>query len=388
MSFSADLPSFQKPASPFFSSGPTKKFPGWDSAQLAHALFSRSHRSKEGLEQLQRLIHLTKEVLEIPTDYHVGIVAGSATGAMETVLWSFLGHRGIDVFAWDVFGKLWVVDVVEHLKITPQRIFEAPFGDLPSFDQYNPSHDAVFTWNGTTAGVCIPQGGEWIPDKRQGLTICDATSAAFAVPLPWQKLDVTAFSWQKGLGSEAAHGMIVLSPTALQHLEKYAPRWPMPRLFRLAPHQHILQGVYQGQTINTPSMLCVYDCIMALEWAKKLGGMPALFHRTQKNFNVLDQWIKNHPFLEYLAKKPEFTSPTSVCFTLKESLFSSHQVSEIIQEVCQQLDSLEVAKDIKNHKFAPPSFRVWCGPTVEADDLELLVHWMDWALSKHLCKAK
>lgn len=376
------LPSLAKPLSPLFGSGPTKKFPGWTWTHLEKALLGRSHRSVVGMNRLQRVIDLTREVLEIPDSYQIAIMAGSATGAMETALWSFLGDRGVDVFAWDVFGKLWVLDVVEQLKIPHQRLFESDFGQLPDLSQYNPDHDTVFTWNGTTAGVCVPNL-DWIPDHRQGLTICDATSSAFAVPLDWKKLDVTAFSWQKGLGSEAAHGMLVLSPKAVDHLQSYTPLWPMPRLFRLTNNQHLNQGLFLGKTLNTPSLLCVEDCLASLEWAKAIGGQKALAARTLANFNVFEAWLENHPQLTWMAHNKITRSQTSVCFKLKEEMGCETDAGQVIQIICQQLADLGVAMDIKNHIYAPPSFRVWCGPTIETSDLKLLIPWIDWALQKN-----
>lgn len=371
----------QKPASPLFSSGPTKKFPGWTWAHLQKALLGQSHRSGAGIERLQKVIKLMREVLEIPDSHQIAIMAGSATGAMEAALWSLLGARAVDVFAWDVFGKLWVIDAITQLKVSHHRLFEAGFGELPDLSQYNPNHDAVFTWNGTTAGVCVPHL-DWIPDQRQGLTICDATSSVFALPLDWKKLDATAFSWQKGLGSEAAHGMLVLSPRALDQLQTYTPAWPIPRLFRLATNQQANSGLFEGKTLNTPSMLCVEDCLAALEWAKSIGGQQGLTNRTLTNFKVLDSWLENHPTLTWMAHSKANRSRTSVCFKLKEGVVPQSEEGPVIQTVCQQLAELSVAQDIKNHQFAPPSFRVWCGPTVEAADLASLTLWIDWALKK------
>jgi len=380
MHLSSLTPTFQKPQSPLFGSGPTKKFPGWTFDHLRDALVSRSHRSVNGIERLHQIIQLTREILEIPDSHQIAILAGSATGAMETALWSLLGSRDTDIFAWDVFGKLWVVDTVQQLKIPNTRIFEAEFGELPDFTQYHPNNDVIFTWNGTTAGVCVPNL-DWIPEHRQGLTICDATSSAFALPLDWAKLDATAFSWQKGLGGEAGHGMLVLSPRALDQLQSYTPSWPIPRLFRLANNQQMLTGLFVGKTINTPSMLCVEDCISALKWAQTLG-QKGLAERTFINFSVLEKWLDHHPYLTYLSCDKANTSPTSVCFKIKDDVAFKNQETIIIQQVCQQLADLNVACDIKNHMFAPPSFRIWCGPTVESSDLELLIPWIDWAIAK------
>lgn len=374
-----------KPESSLFGSGPTKKFPGWRWSGLESALLGRSHRSTEGHQRLQKIIDLTRSVLEIPASYHIAIMPGSATGAIEAALWNFLGSRGVDVFAWDVFGKLWVTDVVQQLKVPDQRIFEVTnFGEIPDLTLYNAENDVVFTWNGTSAGVCVPDL-DWISDERQGLAICDATSSAFALPLVWEKLDVTAFSWQKGLGGEAAHGMIVLSPRAIEQLRQYTPSWPIPRLFRLTQNKQLIEGVFVGETINTPSLLCVEDCLAALSWAQEMGGQKALTARTLANFKVLDEWLAHHHSLEYLARERVSLSPVSVCFKIKDDQVPVQDHAAVIQRVCQRLAELKVAFEIKNHAFAPPSFRIWCGPTVEKEDLKKLTPWIDWALSEALC---
>lgn len=374
----------EKPGSPLFGSGPTKKFPGWTWDHLEQALLGRSHRSADGNQRLQKIIDLTRTVLEVPDSYQIAIMPGSATGAIEAALWNFLGSRCVDVFSWDVFGRLWVIDVVQQLKIPEKRIFEATnFGEIPDLSQYNPDHDVVFTWNGTSAGVCVPNL-DWIPDAHQGLTICDATSSAFALPLIWEKLDVTAFSWQKGLGGEAAHGMLILSPRAIEQLQQYTPSWPIPRLFRLANDKQLIDGIFIGKTINTPSMLCVEDCLAALCWAQEIGGQKALTARTLANFKIIDDWIQHYPYLEYLARDRESVSPISVCFKLKDSQIPAGEHLTIIQKTCQRLAELGVAFEIKNHAFAPPSFRIWCGPTVETVDLWRLLPWIDWSLSMAL----
>lgn len=370
-----------KPQSPCFGSGPTKKHPGWSLSTLSSELLGRSHRSPAGVAQLEQIISLTRTVLAIPEDYQIAILPGSATGAIECALWSFLGMRPVDVFAWDVFGKLWIVDVVEQLKIPQAHVFTADFGELPDLNRYQPAHDVIFTYNGTTAGVCVPNL-EWVSNKRTGLTICDATSAAFAMDLDWQKLDVTCFSWQKGLGGEAGHGMMVLSPKAVQHLLNYTPAWPIPRLFRLTRAGQILDGLFIGKTINTPSMLCAADCLGALSWAQQQGGISQLITRTQQNFAVIDTWLQDHPFLEPLAKHLEVMSPVSVCFKIKEDQASLSQASEWIVDITRTLAAQNIAYDIKNHYLAPPSFRLWCGPTMERDDLEKLLPWIDKELTK------
>lgn len=374
----------EKPKSPLFGSGPTKKIPGWTWSHLENALLGRSHRSVEGNQRLQKIIDLTRTVLEVPDAYQVAIMPGSATGAIEAALWNFLGNRGVDVFSWDVFGRLWVVDVLQQLKIPGCRIFEATnFGEIPDLSQYTLENDVVFTFNGTTAGVCVPNL-DWIPEVRQGLTICDATSSAFALPLVWEKLDVTAFSWQKGLGGEAAHGMLILSPKAIEHLQGYTPSWPIPRLFRLANNKQLIDGIFVGKTINTPSLLCTEDCLAALSWAQEIGGQKVLTARTLANFKVIDTWLQCHPYLEYLARDRTSISPVSVCFKLKDSQICIREQAVIIQKVSQKLTETGVAFEIKNHAFAPPSFRIWCGPTVEVEDLQRLVPWIDWALSSAL----
>lgn len=374
----------EKPQSPLFGSGPTKKFPGWTWKCLESSLLGRSHRSVEGQQRLQEIIDLVREVLEIPTSYKIAIMPGSATGAVEAALWNFLGSRKVDVFSWDVFGNLWLVDVVKQLKIPEHRLFKAQnFGEIPDLFQYDPHHDAVFPWNGTTTGVCVSHL-DWIPHNRQGLTICDATSSAFALPLVWEKLDVTAFSWQKGLGGESAHGMMVLSPRAIEQLQHYTPSWPIPRLFRLTEDKKLIEGLFIGKTINTPSLLCAQDCLAALSWAKAIGGQKGLTARTLANFKVVDEWLKPHGWLEYLAQDEAYLSPISVCFKIQNSQVPLEKQTHMIEQVCKILAELTVAFDIKNHAFSLPSFRLWCGPTVEEGDLKKLIPWIDWALSKIL----
>jgi phosphoserine aminotransferase len=367
----------KKPRSPLFGSGPTKKYPGWRLNDLPQDLLSRSHRSPAGVAQLTHLIELTRDILNIPKDYQIAILPGSATGAMECALWSFLGQRPVDVFAWDVFGKLWVTDVVEQLALERRHIYTADFGSLPDLNQYNPDHDVIFTYNGTSAGVQVPDLN-WIPDHREGLTICDATSAAFVMDLDWTKLDVTCFSWQKGLGGEAAHGMMVLSPKAVQHLLTYAPSWPIPRLFRLTWNQKIIDGIFIGKTINTPSMLCAADCLSALEWARDLGGIKALAARSEQNFATVNAWLKDHPHFVNLAEKVETQSTSSVCFKFKKETFRDQSSCEIIGKIASYLAENQIAYDTKNHYLAPPSFRLWCGPTMESQDLAHLLPWIDW----------
>lgn len=372
-----------KPACPFFSSGPCKKHPGWTSSLLDTALIGRSHRSEAGVERLNQAISLTRDVLNIPKDYLVAIVPGSTTGALESALWNLLGPRGVDIFAWDVFGKLWIYDVVQQLKLEDQRTFEAEFGLLPDLSQYTGDRDAVFTWNGTTAGVCVPNF-DWIPDQREGLTICDATSSLFAIPVTdWSKLDVTAFSWQKALGGEAGQGVIVLSPRAFDRLQNYAPSWPMPRVLRLWENRQKPPVVFKGMTINTTSLLCVEDAIKALQWAQKEGGQEGLSRRCQANFATIDQWIKNHDLLTFMAKDPTTISPTSVCLRVKDTICPTKEdEAEWIKRTANLLSTMAIAYEITNHRSAPPSFRIWCGPTIDQEDIARLLPWIDWALAE------
>ena len=289
------------------------------------------------------------------------------------------------IAAWDVFGKLWVTDVMQQLPLPDQRLFTTAFGNLPDLGCYGPGRDTIFTWNGTSSGVCVPDLN-WISETRQGLTICDATSAAFAVELDWHKLDATGFSWQKGLGGEAAHGMLVLSPRALQQLQRYTPSWPIPRLFRLTKDHKIIDGIFEGKTINTPSMLCAQDCLQALSWAADLGGIKALAAKTRANFTVIEKWIQGHSLLKFMAVDKRTISPVSVCLELCSKRIDSARHTEIIMTVASKLATLGVAYEIKNHYLAPPSFRIWCGPTVEESDLVKLIPWIDWALTEILNK--
>jgi len=370
-----------KPKSPVFSSGPTSKHPGWQLNQLPTDLLGRSHRSNPGKIRLRTLIDLTREVLEIPQDYRIGILPGSATGAIECALWSLLGMNGVDVFASDVFGHLWADDITNQLKLKDVNVYTALPGDLPNLSLYNPKNDCVLSWNGTTTGVCVPNAA-WIPDDRLGLTIVDATSAAFSIPLAWHKFDATAFSWQKGLGGEAAHGMIVLSPRAVTRLTSYTPPWPMPRLFRLTTNQKLIEGIFVGETINTPSLLCIEDYIDALTWAKKIGGAHGLFKRCQQNFAILQDWVKKTPWIDFLASNPETVSPISVCLKIIDPIItnlSEEEQRRFIQKMTQDLDQETVAFDIRGHIKAPPSLRIWAGPTIETEDLKTLLPWLEWS---------
>ncbi|WP_332059689.1 phosphoserine transaminase [Bartonella sp. CB74] len=371
----------RRPANPHFSSGPCSKYPGWTVEVLKKALLGRSHRSKIARLRLAEVIDLTREVLEVPSDYRIGIVPASDTGAVEMSLWSLLGARGVDMVAWESFGSGWAADVVEQLKLPDVRCFRAPYGELPDLTQIDFNRDVVFTWNGTTSGVRIPNAC-FIPDKRAGLTICDATSAAFAQKLEFLKLDVVTFSWQKVLGGEAAHGILILSPRAVERLENYTPVWPMPQIFRMTKDGKLNENIFKGETINTPSLLCVEDYLGALKWAKSLGGLPALMARVDKNFAVMDAFVCKTPWLEYLAKVPQIRSNTSVCLEIVDPVITALDVerqASFVQAIVDRLDEEGVAYDIGSYRNAPPGLRIWTGITIEVSDLELLTKWLEWA---------
>lgn len=366
---------------PNFSSGPCAKRPGWRAEALKTDSLGRSHRSALGHERLKLAIDMMKSVLGVPETYRLGIVPGSDTGAVEMALWSMLGARGVDMFSWEAFGKGWVTDAVKQLKLEDVRVFDAPYGRLPDLTQADFSRDVVFTWNGTTSGVCVPDGG-WIPANREGLTICDATSAAFAMDLPWDKLDVVTFSWQKALGGEAAHGVLVLSPNADRRLETYVPTWPMPKLFRMTASGKLNEGIFVGDTINTPSMLCVEDIIDALTWAREAGGLKELIRRSKANLAVLEKWVGTSEWAEFLADKAEYRSNTSVCLAIRDPWFASKSAEEqkaLIKKIVKLLGDEGVGYDLGAYKDAPAGLRVWCGATVEASDVEALCPWLDWA---------
>jgi phosphoserine aminotransferase len=360
-----------RPANAQFSSGPCAKIPGWTANHLQHAIVGRSHRSAEGKARLKLAIQLTRDVLQVPDDYLISIVPASDTGAVEMAMWSLLGQRGVDMVAWESFGEGWVSDVVKQLKLTDVRKHIAGYGHLPDFTKLDFARDVVFTWNGTTSGVRVPNA-EWIPADREGLTICDATSSAFAQEMDFSKLDVTTFSWQKVLGGEGAHGMIILSPRAVARLESYTPSWPMPKIFRLTSGGKLIAGIFEGETINTPSMLCVEDYIAALHWARGIGGLVALHARADANAAVIDRWISTSDFASHLAVVAETRSNTSVCFTLKGD-------ETVPKKIAKLLDAEGVAFDIGGYRDAPPGLRIWCGATVETSDLEALMPWLDWA---------
>jgi len=378
-----------KPAIPHFSSGPCPKRPGWSLQVLTDALLGRSHRSKAGRAKLKRAIDFTREVLEVPADYRVGIVPASDTGAVEMALWSMLGARPVDVLAWESFGEGWVTDIVKQLKLKDACVIKAAYGELPDLSQVDTkTRDVVFTWNGTTSGVRVPNA-DWIAADREGLTICDATSAAFAQPLDFAKLDVVTFSWQKALGGEAAHGMLILSPRAVARLESYTPPWPLPKIFRLTKGGKLIEGVFEGETINTPSMLCVEDYIDALEWAKGLGGLKATIAKADQNAKVIAHWVASSPWIANLAKDPASASNTSVCLSIVDPdvvAKGPEAVAAVAKAIAGTLDREGVAYDIGAYRDAPPGLRIWCGATVEADHLDALTAWLDWAFEQEKAK--
>lgn len=360
-----------QPQGIWFSSGPCAKFPGWSLDTLSSALVGRSHRSPEGLARIRLLLERTHKLLALPDDYVIGLLPGSATGAFEAAMWNLLGPRPATVLAWDVFGALWADDVVHHLKHQPTEVRQADPGLLPCLRAIDPHHDIVMPWNGTTTGVCLPDA-DWISDTHDGLVLCDATSAIFGMPIPMEKMDVVAFSWQKCLGGEAAHGMLILSPRARHRLATHTPAWPVPRLLRLANHGKSLDGLWRGETLNTPSMLCVEDCLRALDWAEAIGGLPALIARTQQNFSEVQAILTQDPWLRFMAEDPASCSPTSLCFVPTDASFqalSSDAQWALITRVCQAAAEQGVALDIKGHKASAPCFRFWGGPTIESTDL-------------------
>ena len=372
-----------RPANPNFSSGPCTKRPGWTLEALADAPLGRSHRAKIGKARLERAIELTRDVLRVPADWRIGIVPASDTGAVEMALWSLLGERGVDMVAWESFGSGWVTDVVKQLKLADARKIEASYGELPDLDQIDFSRDVVFTWNGTTSGVRVPNA-DFIPADREGLTICDATSAAFAQPLDFSKLDVVTFSWQKVLGGEAAHGMLILSPRAVERLESYTPAWPLPKIFRLTKGGKLIEGIFKGETINTPSMLCVEDYIDALEWAVSVGGLDGLVQRADANFAVIDAFVAKSPWLGHLAVEPSTRSNTSVCLSIVDPdivALDKEAQAAFAKSMVSLLDKEGVAYDIGHYRDAPPGLRIWAGATVETTDLERLMPWLDWAFT-------
>jgi phosphoserine aminotransferase len=374
----------KRPANPRFSSGPCAKRPGWSLEALADAALGRSHRAKLGKNKLAEAIDLTREILQVPAGYRIGIVPASDTGAVEMALWSLLGPRGVDMVAWESFGAGWVTDVVKQLKLPDVRRFEAPYGELPDLAQIDFDRDVIFTWNGTTSGVRVPNG-DFIPADRQGLTICDATSAAFAQRLDFAKLDVVTFSWQKVLGGEGAHGMLILSPRAVERLESYVPAWPLPKIFRMTKGGKLIEGIFRGETINTPSLLAVEDYLDALRWAKEIGGLDALVARADANFAAVDRFVEKSGWLGHLAVDPETRSNTSVCLSIVDpdiAALDADGQAAFAKGLVALLDKQGVAYDIGHYRDAPPGLRIWCGATVETSDLEALMPWLDWAFAE------
>jgi len=364
-----------------FSSGPCAKRPGYSLENLESAELGRSHRSRPGKAKLKLAIDKTRAVLGVPDNYLIGIVAGSDTGAFEMAMWSMLGARGVDVLVWESFSKDWATDVTKQLKIPGARTIEAPYGALPDLSKVDFKNDVVFAWNGTTSGVRVPDAN-WIPADREGLTLCDATSAAFAQDLDWQKLDVVTFSWQKVLGGEAQHGMLILSPRAVARLESYTPSWPMPKVFRMTKGGKLNRDIFEGSTINTPSMLCVEDYLDALRWAKGLGGWRALQERSNANFNVIADWVARTPWVDFLAAEPATRSNTSVCLKIVDpELTSPEAQAAVAKQIASTLEKEGVALDIGAYRDAPPGLRVWAGATIEHSDLEALMPWLDWAFA-------
>ncbi|MCB9986634.1 MAG: phosphoserine transaminase [Rhodospirillales bacterium] len=375
-----------KPQVPMFSSGPCAKRPGWSVAALASALVARSHRAAPGKKKLQAVIDGHRRLLGIPADYVVGIVPASDTGAVEMALWSMLGERGVDVLAWESFGTEWLKDITGQLKLPDVREFTADYGFLPDLGQVDCDRDVVFTWNGTTSGVRVPDGA-WIKAERKGLTICDATSAVFAYDLPWEKLDVVTWSWQKVLGGEAAHGMLVLSPRAVARLEGYKPPRPLPKIFRMTKKDKdgnvkLNAEIFEGATINTPSMLCVEDCLDALAWAEKAGGLKGLMVRCQANFATVERWVAASEWVAFLPEAPTTRSITSICLKVKDPWFTAlPQAAQdaLLKSLVKTLDEENVGKDIGSYRDAPGGIRIWGGATVEATDIAALLPWLDWA---------
>jgi phosphoserine aminotransferase len=373
-----------KPKNPRFSSGPCTKRPGWSVAALKGALLGRYHRAKETKARLELALVKTRELLRLPPDYRVGIVPASDTGAVEMALWSLLGARGVDVLAFDAFGREWVTDIVEQLRLADVRVMTAPDGELPDLACVDCGRDIVFAWNGTTSGVRVPNA-DWIADGREGLTICDATSAIFAQAIDWRKLDVATFSWQKVLGGEAQHGMLILSPRAIERLQTYTPPWPLPKLFRLTRNGKVMLDLFEGSTINTPSMLCLEDYLDALAFAECVGGLDGMIARADANAQVIADWVERTPWVDFVALAPETRSNTSVCLKIVDPAvlaLPEDACAELPRRMAALLDAENVAKDIGAYRSAPPGLRIWTGGTVERSDVEALMPWLDWAFAE------
>ena len=372
-----------RPANPRFSSGPCTKRPGWSLEALKGALLGRNHRQPVTKARIAIALQRTREILELPQDYRVALVPASDTGAVEMALWSLVGPRGVDVLAWEAFSQEWVTDIVRQLKLPDLRTLTAPYGELPDLSQVDFTRDVVFAWNGTTSGVRVPDG-EWIPSDREGLTICDATSAVFGQRIDWTKLDVATFSWQKVLGGEAQHGMLILSPRAVARLETYTPPWPVPKLFRMTKDGTLLEDLFEGSTINTPSMLCVEDYLDALAWAESVGGVGGTIARCDANAQVIADWVARTPWIDYLARVPETRSNTSVCLKIVDPDFLTLRpeiAAEVPRRMAAMLDAEDAAKDIASYRDAPAGIRIWTGATVARSDVEALMPWLDWAFA-------
>jgi phosphoserine aminotransferase len=373
-----------RPAVPHFSSGPCAKRPGWSLQALTDAALGRSHRAKVGKAKLKRAIDLTREILEVPADYRIGIVPASDTGAVEMALWSLLGPKPVTMIAWESFGEGWVSDVIKELKLKDATVLKAGYGDLPDLSKVDPNSDIVFTWNGTTSGVRVPNA-DWIKSDREGLAICDATSAAFAQKLDWPKLDVVTFSWQKALGGEAAHGMLILSPRAVARLESHKPAWPLPKIFRMTKGGKLNEGIFEGETINTPSMLAVEDYLDTLNWAKSIGGLNALVARADANTKAIADWVAKTPWIDFLAKVPATRSNTSVCLKVIDPAITAlpdDAQAAFAKSLVAAIEKEGAGFDLGHYRDAPPGLRVWCGATVEASDVEALTQWIDWAFAR------
>ncbi|MEE2674822.1 MAG: phosphoserine transaminase [Myxococcota bacterium] len=371
----------QRPERPHFSSGPCAKRPGWEPGVLANALVGRSHRARPAVARIQEVTDVSRRVLGMPEDFRLALVPGSDTGAMECALWSLLGARGVQALAWESFGQGWVSDILNQLRLEDVQELAADYGELPDLKQADFDRDVVFAWNGTTSGVRVPDGA-WIPDDRGGLAICDATSAVFAMELPWQKLDVVTWSWQKVLGGEAAHGMLALSPRAVQRLESHTPAWPLPKIFRLTKAGKLNEGIFRASTINTPSMLCVEDALDALRWAEEIGGRAALQERSQANLAEIERWVASTKWIDFLAREAATRSCTSICLRISDPWFAGQDANDqsaLVKQIVTRLAEEGVAYDIGSYRDAPPGLRIWGGATVETRDIEMLLPWLDWA---------
>ena len=370
-----------KPKNPNFSSGPCSKRPGWDISVLKNSQTGRSHRSKECKKKLKEVIVKSKQILKLPDSYNLAIMPGSNTGALEAAMWSLLGYKGVDVLAWENFGNDWAIDILKQLKIGNVNNHKADYGKLPDLNKVNFNNDVIFVWNGTTSGVCVPDA-KWIPDNREGLTICDATSAIFAMDIDFNKLDVITWSWQKVLGGEAAHGMLALSPRAIKRLETYTPRWPIPKLFRISNNKKLIKGIFEGSTINTPSMICVEDVLDSLGWVESIGGTDELKKISNKNLQIVTDWVNSSDWIEFMCDEPKARSSTSITLQIKDewfNKFSEDEQKDLIKKIVSQLYEEGVVYDINGYPKAPPSLRLWGGATVNNRDMKILLPWIDWA---------